>query len=75
MKFLWVPIKSLSYLSSKSISKLILLGSIDIDFFPSLNSIFFSILIIYIGASLFLILVLIIASTNSFAEPSKIGSS
>ena len=56
-------------------SKLILLGSIEIIFSPSLNSIFFSILITLIGAELFLIPAFNIASTNIFAYPSKMGTS
>ena len=64
-----------SYLISKSISKLILLGSIEIDFTPSLKEIFFSILIIFIGASLTSMPALLICSTKNFADPSKIGTS
>ena len=75
IKFLCSPIIEFSYFNSKSISRLILLGSIKIDFFPSLNSIVFSILITLIGDKLFLIPVFVIASTNNFAEPSKIGIS
>jgi len=74
-KFLCVPIISFSYFNSKSISRLILLGSMEIVLLPSTSSIFFLILTILIGESLFLIPILEIASTNSFAEPSKIGTS
>jgi len=52
-----------------------LLGSIEIVFLPSLNSILFSILIIFIGASLFFIPTFDISSIKIFADPSRIGTS
>ena len=70
-----MPIKSFSYFNSKSISRLILLGSIEIVFLSSLNFILLFIFIIFIGALLISIPALVIASTNNFAEPSKIGTS
>ena len=46
-----------------------------LTFFLIIKSIFFLILTILMGASLCLIPILEIASTNSFADPSKIGTS
>jgi len=55
-------------------SKLSLLGSIEINLFASLNSIFLLILIILIGLFEILKPQRKIFSINSFAEPSKIGT-
>ena len=56
-------------------SKLSFDGSIDIDLFFCLNSTFLFILIIFIGASEISNPAGIIFSINSFADPSKIGTS
>ena len=56
-------------------SKLSLEGSILIDLLPSLNSIFLFILIILIGLLLILKPANRIFPINSFADPSKIGTS
>ena len=62
-------------LSSKSISKVKVDGSIEIYLSPSINLISLLILIILIGDSLTTNPELIIFSINSFADPSKIGTS
>ena len=56
-------------------SKLNVDGSIEIYLAPSVNLISFLILIILIGDSLTVIPELIIFSINSFADPSRIGTS